>query len=72
TAMDLIEHGVIDEIIPEKIGGAHRDPNGTFESVGQAVAKHLDELLELPTDSLLSSRIAKFDAMGAVVEGDPA
>ena len=65
TAPDLIQHGVIDEIVPEPVGGAHRDPAATFESVGQAIAAHLDDLLGLDTDDLLAARLAKFDAMGA-------
>ena len=65
TASDLIEHGVIDEIVPEPTGGAHRDPHATFEAVGAALARHLDALAEKPADALLAERLAKFDAMGA-------
>lgn len=72
TAPDLIEHGVIDEIIPEVTGGAHRDPHSTFDAVGKAIIKHLDELDDIPVEQLLSNRLAKFDAMGTVVEGQPA
>ena len=69
TAPDLIEHGVIDEIIPEPVGGAHRDPQAVFEATGRAIAEHLDALLPLSTDDLLAGRLAKFDAMGAYSEG---
>ncbi len=65
TASDLIEHGVIDEIVPEPIGGAHKDPAATFEAVGTAITRHLDTLAALPADVLLADRLAKFDAMGA-------
>ncbi|MEM6326763.1 MAG: acetyl-CoA carboxylase carboxyltransferase subunit alpha [Bacteroidota bacterium] len=65
TATDLIEHHVIDEIIPEPSGGAHRNPGTTFDAVGQAIASALDTLSALPTDDLLAERLAKFDAMGA-------
>ncbi len=68
TAPDLIQNGVIDEIIPEPVGGAHHDPTTQFESVGQAIARHLDDLEDLPTDELLAGRLAKFDAMGAYEE----
>ena len=68
TAPDLIQNGVIDEIIPEPVGGAHRDPAATFEAVGQAIATHLDALEGVPTDALLDQRLAKFDAMGAYRE----
>ncbi|MDX1418565.1 MAG: acetyl-CoA carboxylase carboxyltransferase subunit alpha [Rubricoccaceae bacterium] len=65
TATDLAEHGVIDEIVPEPTGGAHRDPQAAFEAVGTALARHLDELSGKPLDDLLAERLAKFDAMGA-------
>lgn len=68
TATDLIEHNVIDEIIPETTGGAHRDPSATFQAVGSTIVKHLDELSTMPTDDLLNARLAKFDAMGTVDE----
>ena len=69
AAPDLIEHGVIDTIIAEPTGGAHRDPSATFDAVGKAIAAALGTLGELDTDDLLSQRLAKFDAMGAFVEG---
>ncbi|OZC03246.1 acetyl-CoA carboxylase carboxyltransferase subunit alpha [Rubricoccus marinus] len=72
TAPDLIEHSVIDEIIPEPLGGAHRDPKKTFDAVGKAIAVALDTLGALPTDKLLADRLAKFDAMGSWTEGEPA
>ena len=65
TAPDLIEHGVIDEIVPEPVGGAHQDPGATFDATGRAVAGALDALSALDTDALLAGRLAKFDAMGA-------
>ncbi len=68
TAPDLIEHGVIDEIVAEPVGGAHRDPTATFSATGQAISAHLDALLGLDTDALLAERLAKFDAMGAYEE----
>ncbi|MGB3544132.1 acetyl-CoA carboxylase carboxyltransferase subunit alpha [Rubrivirga sp.] len=68
TAPDLIQNGVIDEIVPEPIGGAHHDPSAQFDAVGQAIARHLDDLEGTPTDDLLASRLAKFDAMGAFEE----
>ncbi|CAN5492904.1 acetyl-CoA carboxylase carboxyltransferase subunit alpha [soil metagenome] len=64
TARDLIDQKVIDEVVPEPVGGAHRKPEVAYENVGRAIAKALGELGRLPTDSLLSERLAKFDAMG--------
>jgi acetyl-CoA carboxylase carboxyl transferase subunit alpha len=68
TAPDLIEQGVVDEVVEEPIGGAHRDTAATFEAVGRAIAGALDALADVPTDRLLADRLAKFDAMGAFTE----
>ena len=68
TAPDLIEHGVIDGIVPEPVGGAHRDPGATFDATGRAIAAALDALSAMDTDALLAGRLAKFDAMGAYEE----
>ena len=65
TAPDLVEVGVVDEIVPEPVGGAHRSPQAAFEAVGRAVARHLDALAGVAPDQLLEDRLAKFDAMGA-------
>jgi len=42
TATDLIRFNIIDEIIPEPLGGAHRDPKSTFQTVGTHIARHLN------------------------------
>ncbi len=68
TAPDLIDVEVVDEIVPEPLGGAHRDPGATFSTVGAAVGKALDALIPLDTDALLDARLAKFDRMGAFNE----
>ncbi len=69
TAPDLIEQRVVDTIVPEPRGGAHRDPQAAFEATGRAIAAALDELDGIPTDDLLAQRLAKFDRMGAWAEG---
>ena len=65
TAPDLIKVGVIDEIVPEPQGGAHRDAQVTFATVGEAIGRALDTLDKLPPSDLLDARLAKFDQMGA-------
>lgn len=65
TAPDLIDVGVIDEMIPEPVGGAHRHPEETFANVGRAIARALDTLTALDTQTLLDQRLAKIDALGA-------
>ena len=68
TAPDLIDQGIIDEIVAEPIGGAHRDTAATFDAAGRAIAAALDALAGTPADRLLADRLAKFDAMGTFEE----
>ena len=64
--------GVIDEILPEPVGGAHRDPKGTFRTVGEGVARALKTLEKTRPKALLDARLDKFDRMGAFVRvGEP-
>jgi acetyl-CoA carboxylase carboxyl transferase subunit alpha len=64
TAADLLTFGVIDGIVPEPLGGAHRYSETAIALVGEAVAHHLAELTALPLDQLLLLRYAKFRRMG--------
>ena len=64
TAQDLKSLGVIDAVIPEPLGGAHRDPAAAIAAVGDAVAAALDELVPLAPDTLRAQRREKFLAMG--------
>ena len=64
TAPDLMEVGVIDEIVPEPTGGAHRDPGATFDATGRAIARALGALEGLSAEALVEERRAKFDQMG--------
>lgn len=64
TAQDLRKLGVIDEIISEPLGGAHREPQVAIERVGDAILKHLKELLPLSGDELKKRRTEKFLRMG--------
>lgn len=64
TAQDLRKLGVIDEIIAEPLGGAHRDPLAAVERVGDAILKHLKELLPLSGEELKKRRTDKFLRMG--------
>jgi acetyl-CoA carboxylase carboxyl transferase subunit alpha len=68
TAPDLLKFGVIDEIVPEPLGGAHMDPNLAIRVVGNAVRKALVELRRLKRDELPRRRFAKFRAMGRFIE----
>ncbi len=68
TAQDIIKLGVIDEIVPEPVGGAHRDHEATAANLKEAIARHLAELNKLSCDELVEQRYQKFRAMTRCVE----
>ncbi len=68
TATDLQRLGIVDEVIPEAPGGAHRDHDVTAQNLGEAVRRHLAELLLMPPEALRSDRYRKFRHMGSFVE----
>lgn len=68
TAQDIIGLGVIDEIIHEPIGGAHRDHEATAQAMGSAIRSHLAELQEMSPDELVEDRYQKFRAMTRMAE----
>jgi acetyl-CoA carboxylase carboxyl transferase subunit alpha len=68
TASDLHRLGVVDEVVPEAPGGAHRDFDATARNLGSALRRHLAELWALPPDRLREMRYQKYRAMGAFVE----
>ena len=68
SATEVFKLGVIDEIIPEPNGGAHRDPGATFAEVRAALRRVLSELSALPNDELKAGRFAKYRSMGVFRE----
>jgi len=66
TAPDLKKFGVIDRIIPEPTGGAHRDHKAAGEALKAALVEALTPLLSLPVQKLLDRRYKKFRDMGAI------
>ena len=66
TAQDLLQLGVIDEIVPEPAGGAHADPEATAETLGAALRRHLAQLGKLRIVKLLKRREEKYLSMGAL------
>jgi acetyl-CoA carboxylase carboxyl transferase subunit alpha len=64
TAADLIELGVIDEVLPEPFGGAHTDPATTAEILREGLVRHLVDLTAVSPDDLLPKRWEKFLGMG--------
>jgi acetyl-CoA carboxylase carboxyl transferase subunit alpha len=67
TAEDLKELGVIDAIIAEPLGGAHRSPQDAIAAVGEAIAAALAELAAVDGEGLRQARREKFLRMGAQV-----
>ncbi len=65
TAHDLHQLGVIDQVVTEPTGGAHRDPNQAIGSVGEAISKCLDKLAGKASDALVRERREKFLKMGS-------
>jgi acetyl-CoA carboxylase carboxyl transferase subunit alpha len=68
TSKDLIKLGVIDSIVQEPLGGAHRDPHTAAHNLEQYVAKTLRDLKRCKTENLLERRYEKFRNLGVVVE----
>jgi acetyl-CoA carboxylase carboxyl transferase subunit alpha len=64
TAQDLSELKVIDAIVPEPVGGAHRAPHDTIDAVADQIAQGLKEMDGTSGEELLRQRRAKFLAMG--------
>ncbi len=68
TPNDLIELGIMDEIVPEPFGGAHRDPRKAMELVKSYLLKHLGELKALSLEDLMEQRYQKLRGMGKYME----
>jgi acetyl-CoA carboxylase carboxyl transferase subunit alpha len=64
TSKQLLKAGLVDEIVPEPLGGAHRDPDGMAAGLKNCLLKHLQELRQYPADKLLQNRYDKFRKMG--------
>jgi acetyl-CoA carboxylase carboxyl transferase subunit alpha len=72
TAPDLLKHEVVDEIVPEPKGGAHRDYDLAAANVGDELRHNLQKLLEQPIDQLLKRRYKKFRQLGNFTESKTA
>jgi acetyl-CoA carboxylase carboxyl transferase subunit alpha len=66
TAKDLLDLSVIDDIIPEPLGGAHREPKAVCTLVGKVLTNQLFDLADVTTEQLLARRDEKYRKMGAV------
>lgn len=64
TARDLLELGVVDEVVPEPLGGAHLDPDRAADALHEALARHLREVQSLPPEERVRRRYDKYRRMG--------
>jgi acetyl-CoA carboxylase carboxyl transferase subunit alpha len=69
TGDALQKFGIVDEIVPEPAGGAHRQPVAMAHALRTVISRHLDELCAMPVTEMLDRRYAKYRAIGSVVEG---
>lgn len=69
TADKLLANKLIDEVVTEPLGGAHRDVKQTTHTVGEAIRKHLLQLTRTPVETLLAERAAKIAAYGVFADG---
>jgi acetyl-CoA carboxylase carboxyl transferase subunit alpha len=65
SAPDLKRQGIVDEIVPEPAGGAHRDPAMAAKTLGAAIEKHLERLRKMSAAQCRQARERKFRSMGA-------
>jgi len=72
TAQDLLKLDVVDEVVPEPDGGAHRDFDVSAANLSAALRQNLEKLLEQPIEQLLSKRYKRFRALGNFSEGKAA
>jgi acetyl-CoA carboxylase carboxyl transferase subunit alpha len=68
SADHLEKLGVVDEVIPEPLGGAHNDPTQAASALKYVLQKHLNDLRALDTDKLLETRYERFRHMGVYEE----
>ena len=69
TAKDLLNLEIIDEVIAEPLGGAHRNYEETAKNVKEIILRYLDELQQIDTEELIKQRYQKYRKFGAFKEG---
>ena len=68
TATDLFDLGLVDEVIAEPLGGAHADPEGTKDVLGEALRRNVEELAKIDVKKLITLRAKKYMEMGSFTE----
>ena len=66
TSAHLKEQGLIDEIVPEPLGGGHRDPDAVARNLKAELLKNLDDICGVPVDRLLEARYERLMSFGVV------
>jgi len=64
TAQDMLRFGVVDRILSEPVGGAHRNPTAMITATGEAIAQAFDELRNLDAEAIRKQRRQKFLEIG--------
>lgn len=70
TAKDLYEMGIVDEVIPEPPGAAHNNPKEMAHTLKSTIIRYLEELQEIPMDTLLENRFMKYRKIGRFQNGE--
>ncbi len=68
TARELLNFGMVDEIIPEPLGAAHKDPKSMAAMLKEYLTKYLEEIKNIPLDELLKRRYNKYRSIGRYLE----
>lgn len=68
TAPDLVEQKIVDRIVPEPLGGAHKNHEEAAATLKSVLLEELQQLQKIKTDKLIENRIEKFAAMGSYIE----
>ncbi|MHC4954535.1 MAG: acetyl-CoA carboxylase carboxyltransferase subunit alpha [Planctomycetota bacterium] len=71
TSKDLVKLGIVDQVVPEPLGGAHHDPEAMIQTLREQVATLLDELAEEPIDQLVEARYQRIRKLGEVFPEAP-
>ncbi|MEM8883910.1 MAG: acetyl-CoA carboxylase carboxyl transferase subunit alpha, partial [Planctomycetota bacterium] len=66
TSKDLVRLGIVDEVVPEPLGGAHRDPDAMVETLRDRIGALLSELADVPVDELVDQRYGRIRKLGEV------
>lgn len=70
TARDLKQHGIVDEVLPEPLGGAHKEPETAIREVGDALDRVISGLSEADSKALVEARHERYRRIGAHAAGD--